>query len=224
MLFRSNSTISQKASQYPSRYTAARQKTLKSYVGKDYIGCDCCGLYKYFLWTDGGTKPISYRGATDRSTSGMYNAAVKRGTIDTLPEAPGTILYMTGHVGVYIGNGEAVECTLGRYGDGIVKTKVGGRGWTHWLQMPEIDYSEAKKETPKPTGTSEYITMTVTPKAGLWLQNSDRAWNKSTRITCMPKGTKVQTFKNSEKCLGNYTCVKVIFKNRAGYCAKEYLK
>ena len=225
-----NSTISQKAKQYPSRYTAARQKTLKGYVGKDYIGCDCCGLYKYFLWTDGGAKSISYRAATDRSTTGMYNAAVKRGTIDTLPEVPGTILYMTGHVGVYIGNGEAVECTLGRYGDGIVKTKVEGRGWTHWLHMPEIDYSESeetKNEEPKtdsPKITSEYVTMTVTPKVGLWLQNSDRAWNRSTRITCMPKGTKVQTFKNSEKCLGNYTCVKVIFKNRAGYCAKEYLK
>ena len=241
-----NSTISQKAAQYPSRYTAVRQKTLKNCVGKDYIGCDCVGLYKYFLWTDGGTKSaISYKSATDRSTSGMYNAAVKRGTIDTLPEVPGIVLYMSGHVGVYIGNGEAVECTLGKYGDGIVKTKVEGRGWTHWLQMPEIDYSNTetpKAEAPKTEtvtsgntpsnttkpaatpATSEYITMTVQPSVGLWLQNSDKAWNSSTRILCMPKGARVQAFKDSEKRLGNYTCVKVMYGSRAGFCAKEFLK
>ena len=142
-----------------------------------------------------------------------------------------------GHVGVYIGNGEAVECTLGSYGDGIVKTKVKGRGWTHWLQMPEIAYSDKKTEPANPSkessnavkpaeppATSEYITMTVQPSIGLWLQNSDKAWNSSTRICCMPKGAKVQMFKNSEKRLGNYTCVKVMYGSKAGYCAKDYLK
>ena len=29
-----------------------------------------------------------------------------------------------------------------KYGDGVVKTKVAGRGWTHWLQLPWLDYND----------------------------------------------------------------------------------
>ena len=72
----------------------------------------------------------------------MYSVSKTKGTIETLPEISGLILYMKGHVGVYIGNGECIECTLGKYGDGVVKTKVAGRGWTHWLQLPWLDYND----------------------------------------------------------------------------------
>ena len=278
------STISQKARQYPSRYPAARQELLRSYIGKGYAGCDCVGLYKWFLWTDGGTKSaITYNSATDRSVSGMYNAATERGDISTLPEIVGVILYMNGHMGVYIGNGEAVECTLSSYGDGIVKSKVEGRGWTHWLKMPEIeygsesssggsessgggkksieevakdvingdygngaerkaaleaagyDYAEVQSEVnrqlygsggtePEKGNEATTTTMTVVPPVGLWLNNSDKRWNTSTHIVCMPKGAKVKVYNGSEKKLGDYTCVKVLYGSTEGYCAKEYLR
>lgn len=218
------STISQKAAQYPSRYTTDRQKLLSSYVGKGYNGCDCAGLYKWFLWTAGGTSSsIKYSAATDRGTEGMYSVATEKGKISTLPETPGVILYMKGHVGVYIGNGECVECTLGKYGDGVVKTAVKGRGWTHWLKIPEITYETEVEEKPS-TDTVKVESKTVTPSVGLWLNNSNTRWNSSTHIVCMPKGSIVTYYVGTDKKLGNYTSVKVTYNGKTGYCAKEYLK
>ena len=40
--------------------------------------------------------------------------------------------------GFYIGNGEVIEAMDTRYG--VVKTKLQGRGWTHWLEVPGIKY------------------------------------------------------------------------------------
>lgn len=299
-----NSTISQKAAQYPSYYSTSRQNLLKSYVGKNYYGCDCVGLYKWFIWTDGGTKTsITYSSSTDRNASGMYNAAKEKGDINTIPEIPGLILYMSGHVGVYIGNGEVVECTLSSFGDGVVKTKLSDRKWLSWCKMPEIDYtttsssnsnnntssssgaqkfkigdkviingplytnsnaaSAAGSVKNKTTNITRYVagakhpynttgdlgwmdessikaysgsssssspsssnttTMTVQPSVGLWLQSSNKAWNASTRIVCMPKGAKVTVYNGTESKLGSYTSVKVTYNGTTGYCAKDYLK
>lgn len=41
-----------------------------------------------------------------------------------------------GHVGVYIGNNEVVECTLSKFGDGVVKTRLNDRSWAYWCQCP----------------------------------------------------------------------------------------
>lgn len=183
------STISQKAAQYPSKYSADRQALLLSYVGKNYYGCDCVGLYKWFLWTDGGTSSsIKYSAATDRGTGEMFSAATEKGKISTLPEIEGIILYMSGHVGVYIGNGECVECTLGKYGDGIVKTKVEGRGWTYWLKMPEITYEEEKKTEFK-VGDDVIISGDLYSSANA-TKASGTVSNKKTKITRYSAGAK----------------------------------
>ena len=100
--------ISAKAKKYPLRYTEKRQEKLRSLIGKGYVGCDCGGLYKYFLWSDGGRSPLRYRKATDRNAAGMYSAATERGKTSALPEIEGLILYMPNHCGVYVGNGYAV--------------------------------------------------------------------------------------------------------------------
>ena len=63
------------------------------------------------------------------------------GTIDSLPEVPGIALRSDGHVGVYIGDGYAVEERGFNYG--CVKTRVASRNWTHWYYLPFIDYGEA---------------------------------------------------------------------------------
>ena len=131
--------IDYKKKQYPKYYSEARVKQLQTKIG-NYYGCDCVGLIKSYLF--GGINSPKYKSKWDTNTRGMYSVSKTKGTIETLPEIPGLILYMKGHVGVYIGNGECIECTLGKYGDGVVKTKVAGRGWTHWLQLPWLDYND----------------------------------------------------------------------------------
>lgn len=61
--------------------------------------------------------------------------------MDSLPELPGIALCMDGHVGVYVGDGYAVEERGFNYG--CVKTKVASRKWTHWFQLPFVDYGDA---------------------------------------------------------------------------------
>lgn len=131
--------IDYKKKQYPKYYSEARVKQLQTKIG-NYYGCDCVGLIKSYLF--GGINSPKYKSKWDTNTRGMYSVSKTKGTIETLPEVQGLILYMKGHVGVYIGDGECIECTLGKYGDGVVKTKVAGRGWTHWLQLPWLDYND----------------------------------------------------------------------------------
>lgn len=133
--------IAQLSSMYPGKYTKSRLSLLANEVAQAYL-CDCAGLIKSYYW--GGVGSPNYNANTDYNTNGFYSAAADKGPISTLPETPGVVLYMDGHVGVYIGNGSAIECTLGAYGDGVVKTSVSGRGWTHWLKIPMIEYPEEK--------------------------------------------------------------------------------
>ena len=58
--------------------------------------------------------------------------------IDSLPEIPGLLLFKEGHVGVYIGNGEAIEARGRNFG--VVKTKIKDRDWIMWGKLDWIDY------------------------------------------------------------------------------------
>lgn len=55
-----------------------------------------------------------------------------------MPDTPGLAVWKSGHIGVYIGSGEVIEAMGTKYG--VVKTQLEGRGWTHWLEVPGIEY------------------------------------------------------------------------------------
>lgn len=140
--------IRNKTSQYPNNYSIARQTTLQQYINNGYKACDCAGLIKWCLWTgaDINKKPV-YNEKTDRGTTGLWDAAKEKGILATLPyDLEGVIVYKNGHVGVYLGDGTVAECTLGTRGDGVVITKLGAVGWTHWLKIPEITYVPQEKK------------------------------------------------------------------------------
>lgn len=141
------SLISAKKKQYPNNYSSSRVNALKTKIGSTY-GCDCSGLIKWFLMTNGGKSYTpKYRSAYDLGTTGLYNKAPEKGKINTLPEIPGLAVYKKGHVGIYIGNGKVIECTLSSRGDGVVYSDLKDYGWTHWLKIPNITYVESKKST-----------------------------------------------------------------------------
>ena len=139
-------------------YSAVRWKTLKNLFGKNYYGVDCIGLIKSYLWsgkTDGGVGspyyPTKTNGsAPDITATDMFNAAKVKGKISDMPDIPGLILYCKSHphVGVYIGNGETIESTLGSRGDGVVKRKLDSL-WEYWFQCPYIEYLSSTMTTAK---------------------------------------------------------------------------
>lgn len=132
-----------------SGYTEARIKQLRSLANRGYYGVDCVCLVKSYLW--GGVGCPNYQSKYDLPAGSMYERAKVKGSIDTLPECPGIIVISRkhgNHVGVYIGNGETIESTLGSRGDGVVKHKLDKTFWTDWFQCPFIEYKQTV-DTPK---------------------------------------------------------------------------
>lgn len=139
-LFRivTKSYIDMLAQMYPSQYSKSRRSYLETRVAKSY-GCDCVGLIKSYVF--GGIGSPDYDRKKDLNTTGFYGIASEKGKIDSIPEVPGLITYMEGHVGVYIGHNKVIECTMNpKYGDGVVESPLFGRGWTHWLKLPWLVY------------------------------------------------------------------------------------
>jgi len=112
-------------------------------IGKNRV-CDCYGLVKSCLWWADNNSNPKYNSAQDRNTLGAYNIAKEKGALSNLPEIPGLILYMTGHVGVYCGNGRFIECAGG--GKGVIEGKIAngkitkGSKFTHWFKDININY------------------------------------------------------------------------------------
>lgn len=107
---------------------------------------DCIGLIKGYGWLDAASGSINYgtNGMPDVGADQMYANAQKAGmagTMDTMPELVGIALWKQGHIGVYVGNGYAVEAMGTKYG--VVRTEVAGRGWQGWCRIPYIEYREA---------------------------------------------------------------------------------
>ena len=174
-----------KAKQYPTHYGSSRTARYRDDIAKKKVCADCVGLIKGYQWTNGGqgviesigtSKTFSSKygahGCPDKSANGMFSYAKSKGcawgTMDTLPEFPGVALRFDGHVGVYVGNGYAVEERGFNYG--CVKTKVSSRKWTHWYQLPFVDYGDAVftggSVTKPDTPASEYTLGTRTLKKG----------------------------------------------------------
>ncbi len=136
------SLLARKAKQYPSSYSESRMSRYKADIAAGKKCADCIGLIKGYLWTrEDGKLVYKLDNRPDKGANGMFTAAKIKGAIGTLPEIPGLLLYHSGHAGVYIGNGWAIEAQ--GFSAGIIKTQVSKRNWTHWYACPYMDYLNA---------------------------------------------------------------------------------
>ena len=133
----SKALYDQKKNQYPRQYEW-------EYDGATAKVHDCVGLIKGYLWGDDpqDTNPV-YNAAQDKSANAMYTACKTKGEMSTMPDVPGILVFLPGHVGVYIGNGEVVEARSRRYG--VYKTKLAERPWKTWGYCPYVTYETAQK-------------------------------------------------------------------------------
>lgn len=117
----------------------------EEYIKSHWLGrrtSDCVGLIKGYGWYDEASGIIKYgtNEMKDVTADGMFNAAVEKGPISTMPDIPGIVVWHQGHIGVYIGNGYVIHAA-NTY-DGVIKTPITSSGWTHWLKVPYINYIE----------------------------------------------------------------------------------
>jgi len=123
----------------------------EEYIKSHWLGrrtSDCVGLIKGYGWYDETSGTIKYgtNGMKDVTADGMFNAAVEKGPISTVPDIPGIAVWHQGHIGVYIGNGYVIHAA-NTY-DGVIKTPITSSGWTHWLKVPYINYIEETEDNP----------------------------------------------------------------------------
>lgn len=127
-----------------------KDKYIKYFIGKRVS--DCYGLVKAYIWWTNENSSPQYNGNAnmDRNQEGAFNIAKEKGLLSTMPELPGIILWMKGHVGIYLGNGEFIECAGCPVGTrkGTIKNGVitSGSKFTHWFKDNWISYKSVEKE------------------------------------------------------------------------------
>lgn len=133
------SLMNSKASQYPNEVGDNLD-----FIRENWLGgrtADCVGLIKGYSWynAETGATEIGANGMPDLGADGMYNAATEKGAIGTMPDTPGLAVYIDGqHIGIYVGDGYVIHAA--NTTAGVVKTKLDGGGWTHWLKVLYIKY------------------------------------------------------------------------------------
>lgn len=130
--------LERKKQQYPQHYQNERMEKYNKQLG--FRVHDCVGLIKGCLWSDDVNSVPVYNAAQDVSANSMLKKCNQRGRIHTLPEIPGILVFMPGHVGIYCGDGKVIEARGFHYG--VVETKLSERPWENWGKCPWIKYPE----------------------------------------------------------------------------------
>ena len=133
------SLLAYKVSQYPDGVG-----NHENFIRAHWLGgrtTDCVGLIKGYSWLSPETMTIDYgtHGMPDIGANQMYYTARESGPISTMPDIPGLAVWHEGHIGVYIGGGHVIEAMGTK--NGVVKTELAKRNWTHWLKIPYINYN-----------------------------------------------------------------------------------
>jgi len=121
------------------------------------FGFDCVCMIKGLLWGWNGNPEHIYGGASYTSNgipdigADQIILVCREQSTDFGAIQPGELLWTKGHVGIYVGNGDAVECTPG-WKNGVQVTAVkniksgAGHNWTKHGKLPYISYDDGKIE------------------------------------------------------------------------------
>ena len=148
----------------------------------DTFGFDCSGLLKGILWGWCGNKSKTYGGAVykvngvpDTNANGMIKLCSDISTDFSSIEV-GEAVWIEGHIGVYIGDGLAVECTP-RWKNCVQitacncsKSGYNRRNWTKHGKLPYIEYDVAitSENTNKTAVSGTASTGSATDEKTIW--------------------------------------------------------
>lgn len=141
-------------------------------ASSDTFGFDCSCLIKGILWGWKGDKTATYGGATYASNgvpdigANQLIRVCKNVSSDFTKIEVGEAVWMTGHIGVYIGDGLAVECSP-KWDNGVqitacncLKDGYNSRTWTKHGKLPYITYVQQTAPTepiaPNPPTSSSF--------------------------------------------------------------------
>lgn len=159
----------------------ARTKMINT-ASADTFGFDCVNLIKGLLWNWCGDKAKTYGGAShavngvpDIGADTMITKCKNVSTTGWANMEVGEALWVKGHIGVYIGNGLAVECTPA-WKNRVQVTSVGNIGakagyntrtWSKHGKLPYVTYTGESISTPSTgSGTTTKPGTGATTTAG----------------------------------------------------------
>lgn len=151
----------------------------------DTFGFDCVNLLKGILWGWSGDKSRTYGGAVYPTTADVLAGVCPDIGADSMIKicsevstdfskiVPGAAVWLSGHIGAYIGAGLAVECSPA-FKNRVQVTAVGNIGkkagyntrtWVKWGKIPYIDYEEGDEMTKEEIKTLVSDTVKAELKA-----------------------------------------------------------
>ena len=159
----------------------ARTKMINT-ASADTFGFDCVNLIKGLLWNWCGDKAKTYGGAShavngvpDIGADTMITKCKNVSTTGWANMEVGEALWVKGHIGVYIGNGLAVECTpawkirvqVTSVGNIGAKAGYNTRTWSKHGKLPYVTYTGESISTPSTgSGTTTKPGTGATTTAG----------------------------------------------------------
>lgn len=146
-----------KALAYEQRPTLYKLGTYMNRKSGKYILCDCSGLIKGILWGYPDNGKYASNGVPDTNANNMIATCCTGVTSDMSKLRKGMVVWMSGHIGIYCGDGVVVESSP-RWENGIQRTYPAGcpvgnkhhlnqRKWTKCGYLKWIDYSSTKDLT-----------------------------------------------------------------------------
>lgn len=234
---------------------AARTKHIYA-ATDDTFGFDCVNLIKGVLWGWNGDKKKTYGGAKynangipDTNADGMIKLC-SGVTTDFGKIEVGEAVWCSGHIGVYVGDGLAIECTpawknkvqitaVKNIGD---KAGYNARKWTKHGKLPWIDHdvkTTAKKPATKKPTTSVKTVVASEPAdkkdtklkgkyettGNVYMRDDAGVTKKS--LCVIPKNTKVECFGYYSTSVGvkwYYVEATVGGVKYTGFVSSRYLK
>ena len=114
-------------------------------TGKKYLQCDCSGLIKGTLWgyPSNGKYGNIY---PDVNANDIINNYCYEVSSDFSNIKKGEFVWLTGHIGVYIGNNTICECSP-KWENGIQLTKLNARNWKKHGKSKWLDYGSVSSST-----------------------------------------------------------------------------
>lgn len=209
-----------KREQYPSHYGDKRTAKYMKDISEGRKCADCIGLIKGAVWSNFGATESRYASndCPDRGADGMLTYCKSKnaawGSMDTMPERRGLFIHKSGHCGVYIGNGWAIEAK--GFADGVVKTRIEDRGWTEWAELPFLHYKHAAEEE-EPEFTKTQWRGKVKTKTGggvsLW-----RSQQKDIALRHIPESSIVSVLEAHKIAM-----LRATFNGLTGFIDGQYL-
>lgn len=226
----------------------ARTKMINAATA-DTFGFDCVNLIKGILWGWNGDKKKTYGGAKyaingvpDTNADGMFKLCTNQSTDFSHLEV-GEAVWTNGHIGVYIGDGFAVECTpswknrVQITACNCSKPGYDTRMWKKHGKLPYIDYDVTDKPLSKPVSkptakvdaAQEYDkklagTYKVTASVGLNMRTGANVKKKSLYV--LKRDTKVSNYGYYSVAPNGIKWLYVVDlkTGTTGFCSSTYLK